>query len=168
MDSTLKRIVWQQYGAAMDTLDEAIRACPDALWNATMWEDEEDSRYGHVWFIAYHALFWTDLFLTGSPKGFAPPAPFIRGALPEKPYTKDDILAYLIQCRQKSQAIIEGLTDERAQQVCVFDWMEPTFLELQLYSMRHMQEHAAHLSFFLGRNGVTAPDWIAKAKDSVA
>ncbi len=165
MDTILKQSIWQQFGAAIDTLEEAISICPDALWSAVLWEDEEDARYGHFWFIAYHTLFWLDLFLTGSAEGFTPPAPFIRGALPENPYTKDDVLAYLRQCRQKSQMTIECLTDERAYQVCVFKWMEPTFLELQLYSMRHIQEHAAHLSFFLGRNGVTAPDWIAKAKD---
>ena len=36
--------------------------------------DEEDARYGQFWFIAYHTLFWLDLFLTGSSEGFAPPA----------------------------------------------------------------------------------------------
>jgi len=44
--------------------------------------------------------------------------------------------------------------------------LEPTFLELQLYSMRHVQEHAAQLGLFLGQNGVSGPDWIPKAKDN--
>ena len=166
MDTILKTSIWQQFGAALDTLDEAIIACPDSLWTAAMWDDEDDPRYGQVWYIAYHTLIWLDLFLTGSSKGFLPPPPFLRGVMPENPYTKADILTYLTHCRQTSKAAIEGLTDERAYQVCKFDWMEPTYLELQLYSMRHIQEHAAHLSFFLGRNGITGPDWIAKAKDT--
>ena len=166
MDTILKTSIWQQFGAALDTLDEAIIACPDSLWTAAMWDDEDDPRYGQVWYIAYHTLVWLDLFLTGSSKGFLPPPPFVRGVMPEKPYTKEEIFTYLMHCRQASKAAIEGLTDERAYQVCKFDWMEPTYLELQLYSMRHIQEHAAHLSFFLGRNGITAPEWIAKAKDS--
>ncbi|MBC8171346.1 MAG: DinB family protein [Anaerolineae bacterium] len=168
MDTILKTSIWQQFGAAIDTLDDAVSACPDPLWTAVLWHDSEDPRYGHFWFIAYHTLFWLDLFLTGSSEGFLPPAPFIRGALPEKPYPKDDVGTYLKQCRQKSKAVIEALTDEKAYQVCTFKWMEPTFLELQLYSMRHIQEHAAQLSFFLGQHGVSGPDWVAKARDNAS
>src|SRR5262245_11057123 len=141
MDSILKTAIWQQFGAAIDMLDNAISACPDQLWTAGLWDDPEDPRYGQFWFIAYHTLSWLDLFLTGSAKGFVPPAPFIRGALPEEPYTKEDVRTYLKQCRQKCQSVIEALTAEKAYQICTFDWMEPTFLELQLYSMRHVQEH---------------------------
>jgi hypothetical protein len=166
MDTTLKTSIWQQFGAAIDTLDDAISACPDALWTAVLWDDSDDARYGQFWYIATHTLIWLDLFLRGSGDGFVPPAPFIRGSLPEKPYTKEDVQAYLKACRQKSKAIIEALTDETAGRICVFTWMEPTFLELQLYSMRHVQEHAAQLAFFLGRQGITGPDWVAKARDT--
>jgi hypothetical protein len=161
----LKTSLWQQFGAAMDTLDDAIRLCPDHLWTAVLWKDSEDERYGQFWFIAYHTLFWLDLFLLGSYEDFTPPLPFIRGKLPEKPYTKDEVYAYLKGCRQKAKATIEALTDERARQICTFKWMEPTFLELQLYCMRHTQEHAAELNYFLGQNGVSGMDWVAKARD---
>ena len=165
MDAILKKSIWQQFGAAIDTLDDALTLCPDHLWESVLWDDSEDARYGQFWFVAYHALFWTDLFFTGSQQGFAPPAPFIRGALPEKPYTKSDVQAYLKDCRRKSQALIEGLTDEQAYRVCTFEWMTPTFLELQLYSMRHIQEHAAQLNLLLGQKGVTGQDWIPKARE---
>ena len=168
MDTNLKTSMWQQFGAAIDMLDDAINFCPDHLWTAVLWKDPDDVKYGHFWFVAYHTLFWLDLYLTGAEEGFAPPPPFIRGKLPEKPYTKDDVLTYLKQCRQKCKATIEALTDEKARRVCTFDWMEPTFLELQLYSMRHVQEHAAQLSFFLGQNGVSGFDWVAKAKDNTS
>jgi hypothetical protein len=165
MDQTLKTGIWQQFGAALDTLDDALNLCPDHLWTGTLWLDEEDPRYGQFWFIAYHTLFWLDLFLTGSSEGFLPPPPFIRGKLPETLYTKEDVQAYLKACRQKAKAAIEALTDEQAYRVCKFEWMEPTFVELQFYSMRHIQEHAAQLNLFLGQNGVTGQDWVAKARD---
>jgi hypothetical protein len=168
MDTTLKTSIWQQFGAALDTLDDAITLCPDHLWSAALWNDTEDARYGHFWFVAYHTLFWLDLFLTGSSEGFLPPAPFIRGTLPPQPYTKEDVSAYLKQCRQKSKATIEALTDAKAREICTCQWMEPTFLELQLYSMRHIQEHAAHLNLFLGQNGVSGQDWVPKARDMTA
>jgi hypothetical protein len=168
MDTILKTTVWQQFGASIDMLDDAISFCPDLLWTAALWDDQDDPRGGQFWFVAYHTLFWLDLFLTGTFEGFAPPVPFIRGSLPEKPYSKDEVRGYLKQCRQKCQLVIEALTDEKANQICTFDWMEPTFLELQLYCMRHVQEHAAQLSLLLGQNGISGPDWVAKARDKVS
>jgi hypothetical protein len=106
------------------------------------------------------------LFLTGSEAGFAPPPPFTRRALPEHPYTKEQILAYLASCRSLCQSTIEAMTDEHAQQRCVFAWMELSFLELQLYSMRHVQEHATQLGLILGQQDVTGVDWIPRAKDA--
>jgi hypothetical protein len=168
LDASLKKSIWRQFGASIDMLDDAISLCPDQLWTAILWDDQDDPRYGQFWFVAYHTLFWLDLFLTGSSEGFAPPAPFIRGALPENPYTKNEVSGYLKQCRQKCEALINALTDEKASQICVFAWMEPTFLELQLYSMRHVQEHAAQLNLLLGQNSVSGLDWVAQARDNVS
>src|SRR5688572_24112988 len=118
MDAMLKASVWKQFGAAMDMFEDALTLCPDELWTKAMWKDTEDERYGQFWFIAYHTLRWTDLFLTGSPEGFTPPAPFIMGRLPDQPYTKGEIRTYYDLCRQKAQAAIEGMTDEKASQIC--------------------------------------------------
>ena len=164
MNSNWRTSLWNQVGAAIDTLGDTIHFCPDHLWTVSLWEDPEDERYGQFWFIAYHTLFWFDLFLFGTKEGFKPPVPFIRGQLPEQPYTKDQIIEYLGICRQKSQSILNELTEEQAQQRCVFEWMEPSYLELQLYSIRHVQEHAAQLSLVLGQNGVTGMDWVARAR----
>ena len=168
MDINWRADVWKQFGAAIDTLYDAITLCPDHLWCAVLWKNTQDARYGQFWFVAYHTLFWLDLNLTGSMEGFTPPAPFIRGVLPEQPYTKDQLLAYLGACRKKCQSTIEGLTDEKAQQRCIYEWMEPTFLELMLYTMRHVQEHAAQLSLVLGQHDVAGLDWIASAREKPA
>lgn len=159
---------WNQFGAAIDTLSDAIQLCPEHLWTVAVYEDPDDERYGQFWHIAYHTLSWLDLFLNGRREGFTQPPPFIVGKLPEQPYTKEQILGYLSTCREKCQSTIETLTDERAQERCVFQWMEPTFLELQLYCMRHVQEHAAQLSLVLGQHGVTGMDWIASARSENA
>ena len=168
MDSNLKTSLWQQFGASIDMFSDAISACPDNLWTAALWEDSQDPRYGQFWSIAYHTLFFLDLYLTGSREGFAPPAPFLFDGFPEEPYSKEEIYGYLKQCRQKCQSVIEELTDEKANRLCTFSWMEPTFLELQLYNMRHVQEHAAQLSMMLGQNGVSGFDWVSKARDEAS
>ena len=165
---TLRTMLWQQYGAAIDMFADAIDLCPDHLWTTVLWKDEEDERFGQFWFVAYHTLRWLDLYLTGTKEGFAPPAPFLQGRLPEQPYTKDQIRVYLDHCRSKCQSVIEALTDEKAQQRCTFEWMEPSFLELQLYCMRHVQEHAGQLSLVLGQHDVSGMDWVAKARDTAS
>lgn len=163
MDTTWRAVIWQQFGAAIDMLENALRACPNELWS-------DRSQRLEFWYIVYHSLFWLDLYLSGSVEGFAPPAPFTldeldpAGLLPERPYTKDELQTYLDHGRTKCRATIEALTDEKARQRCEFAWGAVSFLELLLYNMRHVQEHASQLSLILGQKTDSAPGWVAKAK----
>ena len=87
MDATSRAILWQQFGAAIDMLENAIHACPDALWG-------DRARQPQFWYVAYHTLFFLDLYLSDSLEGFAPPAPFTlseidpAGVLPDRVYSK--------------------------------------------------------------------------------
>jgi len=106
MNRFWKTIIWQQFGGAIDTLDDMIRACPDELWRDRLWENSTRwPEFSQFWYLVYHALFWLDLYLTGAEEGFAPPAPFTlieqddEGPMPERPYTKDELQAYLVYCR---------------------------------------------------------------------
>lgn len=169
MDSTLQTIIWRQFGAAIDMLDNAIRACPDDLWRARLWDDS--TARPEFWYVVYHTLFWLDLYLTGAEEGFVPPAPFILieqdedGPFPERPYAREELLAYLGDCRHTCRATIEALTDVSAHRRCRFGWGEVSFGELLLYNMRHVQEHAAQLSLLLGQKVGNAPDWEAMARE---
>ena len=168
MDADLKAGVWRQYGAAIDMLEDAITLCPDNLWTVVLWDDPDDAQYGQFWFVAYHTLFWTDLYLHGSYQTFAPPPPFVRGQLPDQPYTRDQILTYLHHCRQKCQAAIEALTDETANRLCTYEWIEASYLEMQLYAMRHVQEHTGQLNLVLGQHGIPDVDWVPQARTAPA
>jgi uncharacterized damage-inducible protein DinB len=173
MDSLWKTALWQQFGATIDMLENALLACPDTLWNERLWNDPSAPEYPSFWSITHHTLFWLDLYLTDSREGFAPPAPFTldeldpSGALPEQPYTRDELHGYLVYLRKKCQATIDGLSDERAHQQFTFPWpggASVSFLELLLYTMRHVQEHAAQLNLFLGQNSIdAASDWVGRA-----
>jgi hypothetical protein len=166
-----KTIIWRQFGAAIDDLDNALRACPDELWRDRLWEEPAQQRFflPEFWYIAYHALFWLDLYLTGAEEGFAPPPPFLlveqddNGPLPEWPYTKAELRGYLALCRQRCHATIEALTDEAAQRRCRFAWGEVSFAELLLYNMRHVVGHATQLNLRLGQKTGSAPGWVALA-----
>ena len=170
--------LWQQFGATIDMLENALMACPDSLWEQRLWTPPDRSLppgFATFWYVAYHTLFWLDLYLAGSVEGFAPPAPFTldeldpAGVVPERPYTKDELHSYLVHLRKKCQTTITELSDEKAYQRIDFLWTrgKPVgFLELQLYSMRHVMEHTAQLSLFLGQHGIPdeALDWVARAK----
>ena len=166
MDTMIKTGVWQQFGASIDMLADAMRACPDELWTASLWNaPDEEAVYSQFWYCVYHTLVWLDLYLSGSSyDDFIPPAPFKRGVLPEQPYTKDQLRVYLEHGRRKCQSTIEALTDERARQRCQYEWMDLSFFELLLYTMRHVQEHGAQLHMFLGQHDITMNDWISVAE----
>jgi hypothetical protein len=170
MDVAWNMIIWQQFGAAIDSFDDALHACPDGLWHDRLWDDPSEAQeYSEIWFIVFHTLVWLDRYLSGSPKVFTPPAPFLTGRLPEKPYTKDELQGYLQYCRQKCQVTLEAMTDEKAVQICKFPWdNEMDFAELQLYNMRHVQEHAAQLNLHLGHKGIFTPDWVSRARIETA
>ena len=172
MNIPWRTILWRQFGAAIDMLDNAIDACPDELWQQPLWPNTTRwPGFSQFWYVVYHALFWLDLYLTGAEEGFAPPAPFTlieqddEGPMPERPYTKEELQSYLDECRRRCRTTIEALTDEAAQRLCRFGWGEVSFVELQIYSMRHVQEHAAQLSLFIGQQGAPAPDWVAWASE---
>lgn len=156
----------RQYGVAIDMLRDALRDCPDELWEAQLWDDTPDqwvaAGFSKFWYLGYHTLFWLDLYLTGAEEGFAPPAPFAlvemhSGETLPRTYSRDELLGYLEYCRRACQTTLAGLSDAQANRQCAFAWGELTFAELQLYNMRHVQEHAAQLLMFLGqRAGKTA------------
>jgi len=166
-------MLWRQFSAAIDMLRNALYDCPDELWEKQLWADHPDqwvaAGFSKFWYLGYHTLFWLDLYLTGAEEGFAPPAPFalVEMAAGERlppTYTREELLGYLEVCRQRCQATLGALTHEQANRVCRFAWGEVTFAELQLYNLRHVQEHAAHLSMFLGQQTGKAASWVAQAQ----
>lgn len=158
-----KEMLWRQFAATLDSFGAALRNCPDELWETRLWQDEPDqwvaAGFSAYWYLCYHTLFWLDLYLTGTEEGFVSPEPFdlvemeANEILP-RTYTREELLVYLETCRQKYQDTISALSIEQAYQVCRFPWGELPFAELLLYTMRHVQEHAAQLHLFLGPRAV--------------
>lgn len=172
-----REMLWRQFGAAIDMLGDALRECPDELWEQRLWDDKPDQwvavGFSKFWYLGYHTLFWLDLYLTGAEEGFAPPAPFAlvemeaNETLP-RTYTREELLNYLAYCRRKCQETILALSPEEASRLCVFSWGKLSFAELQLYNLRHVQEHAAQLGMFLGQQAGKSTVWRSKAPLEVA
>lgn len=163
MDTNLKTIIWQQFGASIDMLENAIRACPEALWG-------DRSQQPEFWYVAFHTLFFIDLYLSDSDVGFSPPAPFTldeldeRGLLPERVYAKEELQSYLAHGREKCRTTVAAMTEERASRRCGFYWLDLSVGEMLLYNMRHVQHHAGQLNLILRQKVDAAPRWVRKTK----
>ena len=153
-------MLWSQFGAAIDMLENAVEALPDAFW-----DDDAQS-----WYLVYHTLFWLDCYLDDSLEAFTPPRPFTMaeadpaGVMPERTYSKDELRAYLEHCREKCRTTLESLSDERVQQPCGFERLGLTVAELHLYNMRHVQHGAAQLNLTLRQKTNSAPGWVFSSK----
>ncbi len=164
MDATSRTILWQQFGAAIDMLENAIHACPDALWG-------DRARQPQFWYVTYHTLFFLDLYLSDSLEGFAPPAPFTlseidpAGVLPDRVYSKSELLGYLQHGRRKGHVRIDGLTEASSVELCRYRWIDLTKTESVLYNLRHVQHHAAQLNLLLRQAGHEVPRWVRRTAD---
>jgi uncharacterized damage-inducible protein DinB len=172
MINGLKESLWKQFGASIDMLKNAI-----ALWPEEKWNTEKKFFYN-----AYHCLVFLEYYLTIPwKKNFSPslaftsadpdklPAEAIDDMIPNRIYSKTELLDYLQSSREKCHAVIAGLTEEKI----VERWVEEdgnrnySVFELLIYNMRHVQHHAAQLNLFLRQGINDVPRWVSRAKDEL-
>lgn len=162
-EKIFKEIVWSQFGAAIDMLKNAIVECPDDLW-------VDRSSKHEFWYMAYHTLFWLDYYLYGSNEGFKPPEPFgleeldPAGVIPERPYTKKELLTYLEHGRRRCRVTIQAMTDQEAMEKYTFGKVELRRDELLLYNLRHVQHHTAQLNLILRQSADIGSKWMFTAE----
>lgn len=163
MDHALKEIIWRQFGASIDMLKNAITLCPETSWDTA----------NKFWYNAYHCLFFLDYYLTLQPQNFSPPQPFTLSefgdGMPERTYTKTEILTYLEFCREKCRHLIGGMTPEIAKSYWTNESKTRSYnvIEILLYNMRHVQHHSAQLNLILRQEINDAPKWVSQANDEL-
>jgi uncharacterized damage-inducible protein DinB len=157
MLNNAKESIWNQFGASIDMLENAINACPDEHW----------ATHTKFWYQAFHCLFFTDFYLTMKPEIFSPPSPFdeseFEDRMPERVYTKAELLEYTQFCRNKCQNLIAGLDENSINARWVNTYKDYSIVEILLYNMRHVQHHAAQLNLILRQTIDDAPDWVSRA-----
>jgi hypothetical protein len=167
---TTKEIIKSQYRASLEMLREAVFKCADALWYDEGYENP-------FWHIAYHALFFTHLYLQDSGKDFVPWAKHrheyeFLGTLPwpphrepdiGEPYTKEEVLEFLGVCQNEVE---ERVTSVDLEAASGFDWLPFGKLELQFYNIRHLQHHTGQLVDRLRARQATGVSWVAHKSES--
>jgi hypothetical protein len=148
-----REVIIAQYHAALEMLKETILACPDALWH------NPDDR-NKFWQVAYHALFYTHLYLQESEEAFQPWSKhreeYELGPDTAEPPPKAVILDYLAFCQNQAAANVSKLVFDAPSG---FYWLKFSKFELQFYSIRHIQQHVGELMERLGPDAGEI-DWI--------
>ena len=164
MISTLKESLWNQFGASIDMLKNAIEMQPEQRWHS-------DKRF---FYTAYHVLVFLDYYLTYPVKEISSPLPFtitetdlpaeaLDDILPNRIYSKQELLGYLNANREKCRQLISSLTEQKMNERWINEWGKNySLLEMLLYNMRHVQHHAAQLNMMLRQEINNAPDWVSR------
>jgi len=157
----VKESLWQQFGASIDMLRNAILMWPDHLW-------ESKPKFFRM---AFHTLFFLEYYLTNPPDDFRPFLPVSPEGDddigPSRIYTKKEILNYLEACRSKCRQQIDNFNEGNID----MRWVQKkwnrnfNYYELMMYNMRHVQHHAAQLNTMLRNEIDNAPDWVSRVSN---
>jgi hypothetical protein len=164
----IKQVIQSQFLAALEMLKQAVVKCPDSIWNAA----QDRNKF---WHVAYHALFYTHLYLQDTEKDFKPWASHrdeyqFMGQVPwpphdppkiGDPYAREEVLDYLTFVQEQVRERLPALDLEAASG---FGWQPFGKLELQIYNIRHLQQHTAELHERLGARAGIDLNWIGSAK----
>jgi DinB superfamily len=165
MDKSIKEILWNQFGASIDMLTCAITNCPEDYFIT----------HKRFYYIAFHTTIFLDYYLTLPPSDFSPmlsftqkeakdrPQEAVDDLIPDKMYSKQEIMEYLKKSREKCKQLIDSLTgeklSERFKEGDEPNDMDYPILEILLYNLRHTQHHTAQLNMLLRQDFDKHIEW---------
>ncbi len=146
-DDLLRQTLAHQYKSGLSMLAEAVRSAKDELWIS-------NSKGGApYWCIAYHALFYTHLYIEPSEAAFKPwkhhREEVVKLGNPDvgEPYSKEEMLSYLELVEKR---VLEALSEiDLSAADSGFSWKHRSTLEHKLENLRHLQHHTAQLMWML-------------------
>ena len=159
-------VIRSQYLASMEMLKQTISQCPESIWNSP----DDKTKF---WNIAYHVLYFTHLYLQDTLQTFKKwprhreeyqflgHTPWPPHAAPKigEPLDKETVLDYLAFCQQQVKERVPCLNFEAESG---FEWLPFNKLEVQIYSIRHLQQHTGELMERLGTRTGIELDWVAR------
>jgi len=177
MENSYQETLWKNFAAAIDMLREAITFCPDDLW-------QTEPKF---FYLTYHTVIFLDYYLTNPVKEFVPALPYtitnsnslpaeaVDDVIPNKFYTRQEILDHLTSIREKCRrATILSTPDKlnerwidqaeiKLHDLCPALVIGYTVLDIHFYNLRHVQHHVGQLNFLLRQRINNAPGWISQA-----
>ncbi len=168
MTGTFKVLTANQFEAAFCTMNACIDRCPDAAWNA---------KVCNLSFCqaVFHTLFYADCYLGPNTESlrkqqfhreneaFFGDYEELEDRVQVAMYEKEPIKVYLEHCRKKAAEVIAAETADTLAARSGFDWHAFSRAELYVYTIRHIQHHAAQLSLRLRIDHGENIPWIGSA-----
>jgi hypothetical protein len=84
--------------------------------------------------------------------------------MPERTYSKIELLNFTEHCRKNLRSLLAGPEDTLFAKRWVTDWRDYNMFEMQLYNMRHVQHHTGQLNLMLGKIDHSLPIWVSQTK----
>jgi hypothetical protein len=144
-----KQSIAAQYEASLAMLKQCVEGCPAEHWESLIAQ-------GTFRWVAYHTLFFCDLYLSPSNESFEHRDLHDRGGDERGPnatpgLSQKEALAYIDICRQKVYESLAAETEETLAGASGFQWYNNNRSEMHLINIRHIQHHTGQLSAFLRR-----------------
>lgn len=164
----MRDILKSQYHASLAMLRETIERCPDDVWLS-------GEHKNNFWQIAYHALFFSHVYLQPNEAAFQRWERHQRNVQNEdafaieedpnsnlpllpKPYTKAEVLEYWNFCDQMIDRAVDALDLQSLESG--FHWYRFSKLEHQIMNIRHLEHHTAQLADRLRSANGTSIRWV--------
>jgi hypothetical protein len=161
----LRAALTGQFHAGLAMLRQAIERFPEGAFAG-------DGDTPPPWHLAYHALFFTHLYLQPDEAAFRPwerhreeyqflgalPWPPHRPPRIGEPYTRAEVLEYL--------GVVDGMVGAALGRLdldapaCGFWWYDLPKLDHVLMNLRHLQHHTAQVVARLRRAAGAGVDWV--------
>jgi hypothetical protein len=158
----VKTVLKGQFEAALCMLNLCVQKCPPDYWEGKIANDTFRQ-------VAYHTLFFVDLYLSPDEHAFKLRELHDRGGderfstAVSPGLTKGDTLSYLTICRQKMLDTLAAETAESLERDSGFGRLAFSRGELHLYNIRHVQHHTGQLSAYLRRIVKDGEAWWVKS-----
>lgn len=164
MLAATRAAIRSQFEAALAMLADAVRQCPAECWTAGV------TRMS-CWYVAYHTLFYADLYLSRDETGFQLPAYARNDDMTQgesgwsgPPPDPADLLRHIDMILEKLHRMLDAETEETLAEPSGFPWMNKRInrLELYLYNIRHIQHHTGQLSAHLRTKADIGVRWVGR------
>jgi hypothetical protein len=162
-DMDVQAALTGQYRAGLGMLRQCIERCPDEVWAS----GEHPRQF---WRIAYHALFYTHLYLMPRLEDFEPwekhqgqaRALWLDDEEPpvnETTYSREEVLEYLSSVEERVSDWVAALGLSSTESG--FYWYKIPKLDHQVLNVRHLGVHVGQLQELLYARGVDL-DWMGR------
>ncbi|SDC09602.1 DinB family protein [Pedobacter soli] len=166
MTNKIQESLWRQFGASIDMLINVISNCPVDFFL-------DNKRF---YYLVYHSVVFLDYYSTIPPRPFSPilsftiqppnqrPKESIGDMIPDKIYSKQELLDYLQATRLKCKKLVDSLTDNEKLDIRFTEGnqegdMDYPILEILLYNLRHTQHHIGQLNLIMRQDLGKYMEW---------